>query len=266
MSSDEVVVLLMSIMVALITWGMWVRQPISFPPAAVMERPTGVLRLAPLVAAIVLFVILKTLSSFDVQDSPIYLTFYMVMGAAWVGLATQLTPLAGVSRRDDVLERRNPAAAVALAGAIVGITLTFAGGNIGDGPGWWVVVFSAAIATGTLYLTWLALDNLTGVGDTVTVERDMAAGLRLAGFLVAAGAILGRAAAGDWVSVPATLRDFVVAAWPILVLLAVAVVVERVARPTPARPTLPVVSYGLLPALAYEVATVLYIATIGIET
>ncbi|HJU66522.1 MAG TPA: hypothetical protein VJ596_12620 [Gemmatimonadaceae bacterium] len=266
MSPDEVVVLLMSTMVALTTWGMWVRQPITFPARAELGRPTGVLRLAPLVSAIVLFVILKTLSSFDVQDSPIYLTFYMVMGAAWVGLATQLTPLAGVSRRDDVLERRNPAAAVALAGAILGITLSFAGGNIGDGPGWWVVVFSAAIATGTLYLTWLAHDNLTGVGDVVTVERDLAAGVRLAGFLVATGMILGRAVAGDWVSVPATLRDFVVAAWPVLVLLGVAVLVERMARPSPERPALPVGTYGFLPALAYEIATVLYIASIGIET
>ncbi|MGH7719130.1 MAG: hypothetical protein ACREON_09840 [Gemmatimonadaceae bacterium] len=266
MSPDEVVILFVCIFLSLGFWGAWVRQPIKFPSAGMPRRPTRVLRLAPLVAALVLFAILKTLSSFDVQDSPVYLAFYMFMGAAWVGLATQLTAMAGVSRRDDVIERRNGAAAIALAGAIVGITLAFAGGNIGDGPGWWVVVFSAAISTGTLYLLWLALDNLTRINDAVTVERDPAAGVRLAGFLVAAGILLGRGVAGDWVSAAATLRDFVVTAWPVFVLLAAAVMVERALRPTPERPSQPLVSHGALPALIYVAAVLAYIAVIGIET
>jgi len=266
MSGDEAAVLLICIFLTLGFWGAWVRQPIKFPSAGMPRRPTRVLRLAPLVAALVLFAVLKTLSSFDVQDSAVYLTFYMLMGAAWVGVTTQLTALAGVSRRDDVIERRNGAAAIALAGAIVGITLAFAGGNIGDGPGWWVVVFSAAISTGTLYLLWLAFDNLTRINDTVTVERDPAAGVRLAGFLIAAGMLLGRGVAGDWVSAAATLRDFVVTAWPVFVLLAVAVAVERALRPTPERPSPPVGSHGMVPALTYVVAVLAYIAVIGIET
>jgi hypothetical protein len=40
------------------------------------------------------------------------------------------------------LEHGNPAA-----GAILGLTLAFARGNIGNGPGWWVVVFSAGMST-----------------------------------------------------------------------------------------------------------------------
>ena len=50
----------------------------------------------------------------------------------------------------------NAAAAMATAGATIGVTLSYAGGNIGDGPGWWVVVFSAAIATAGLFACWLA--------------------------------------------------------------------------------------------------------------
>ena len=123
-----------------------------------------------------------------------------------------------------------PSAAVAIAGALLGITLCFAGGNIGDGPGWWVVVFSAGVATAGLFAAWLLLEALTGISDTVTIDRDLAAGVRLGGLLVACGLRLGWAVAGDWISAEATLRDFAANAWLVLVLLAIAVLVERVAR------------------------------------
>lgn len=34
-------------------------------------------------------------------------------------------------------------AAYAIVGALAGITFSFARANVGNGPGWWVVVFSA---------------------------------------------------------------------------------------------------------------------------
>ena len=40
------------------------------------------------------------------------------------------------------------AAVPAVVGALVGVTFCYAGGNIGDGPGWWVVVFSAGAGDG----------------------------------------------------------------------------------------------------------------------
>ena len=219
-----------------------------------MGRPrTGrrLLHLAPLVAAALLWAVLRTASSFDVQDDPVYLTFYLVLGSAWVGLWIRSPALAGISVRDDVVERANGSAAIVVAGAMLGITLCYAGGNIGDGPGWWVVVFSAALATLALLAAWMVLEFASGVSDTITVDRDPAAGLRLAGFLIACGLILGRGVAGDWVSAEATVRDFVAAAWPVVVLVIVAAIVERVARPTPESPQSPVFAYGIAPALLY---------------
>jgi uncharacterized membrane protein YjfL (UPF0719 family) len=122
-----------------------------------------------------------------VRDDPRYLLFYFFPGAMWVSVAVRCLPLVGLSARDDVVERGNSSAALAIAGAILAITLCFAGGNIGDGPGWWVVVFSAGLATVALLLSWLVLETVARVADVVTIERDEAAGLRLGGWLIACG-------------------------------------------------------------------------------
>src|SRR4029453_10538043 len=150
-------------------------------------------------------------SAHDVRDDPTYLFMYVLLGAAWVGVWIRLLAMTGVSKRDDVVERSNSSAALAVAGATLGITLCYAGGNIGDGPGWWVVVFSAALATLALFAAWLLLGFASGVSDAVTVDRDPAAGLRLAAFLIGCGLILGRAVAGDWESAAATVREFAIA-------------------------------------------------------
>src|SRR5687767_9695060 len=164
------------------------------------------LSLAPPACAAVLFLILRRYASHDVRDSGTYLTFYVIVGAAWVGVGSLLLPWLGVSPRLDALERRNTAAAVAVAGALLGLTFAFAGGNIGNGPGWWVVVFSSGLATVSLFAGWAAVEAAGHVAESVAVERDVATGLRLAGMLTAAGLVFGRAAAGDWVSAGDTVR------------------------------------------------------------
>ena len=42
---------------------------------------------------------------------------------------------------------------------MLGVTLCYAGGNIGNGPGWWVVVFSAGLSTVALFAAWMVLDT-----------------------------------------------------------------------------------------------------------
>jgi hypothetical protein len=263
MSGDEIVVLIASGVVAVVCWGGW-----YISPALVrrMGRPGAgrrLLQLAPLVAAGLLWVVLRNASSFDVRDDPRYLTFYLVLGAAWVGLWIRWVALTGVSTRDDVVERANGSAAIVVAGAMLAITLCYAGGNIGSGPGWWVVVFSAALATVALFAAWILLELASGVSDVVTVDRDPAAGLRLAAFLIGSGLILGRAAAGDWESAEATVRDFGIAAWPVVILMVAAVVVERAARPTAESPRRPLLVYGLVPALLYAGAAVYQVMRLG---
>ncbi len=161
MSGDEVFVLLISIVLSAIIWGRWLWEVSFVAPRLSKSRDRRPLFLYPLAGAVLLFGVLKSFASFDVRDSVVYLFFYMMMGVAWVAVGLRFLALFGLSPRDDVIERGNRAAAQAIGGAVLGITLCFAGANIGDGPGWWVVVFSGALATGTFFVLWVRLKKLT---------------------------------------------------------------------------------------------------------
>lgn len=266
MSGDEIFVLLASCIAAAVAWGGWYVRSIGVERLGAPTRGRAPLWLAPPLAGVLLFVVLRTLAAHDVRDDARYLLMYEAMGAAWVGVAARAAAIMGMSARDDVYERGNRAAGFALAGVVLAITLCFAGGNIGDGPGWWVVVYSAALSTVALLVLWAMLDAVSSVNDVVTIDRDAAAGLRLAGFLVGVGCILGRAVAGDWVSARATVGDFLAFSWRVLPLVALAALVDARARPTPARPAAPVLLAGALPGLLYAGigAALVYLA--GIPT
>ena len=196
MSGDEIVVFLATVILSLVFWIPWTLENLR---VGHHRAGRGWLNAAPLASGAALCAVLLGFASYDVQDDPVYVVFYMSMGAAWVGLAVRVVlPYLGLSARDDVLERGNVAAAYAMGGAVLGLTLCFAGGNIGDGPGWWVVVFSALLSTGAFFISWFFLDKLTRLADVVTIDRDPAAGLRLAAFFAGSGLILGRAVAGNW--------------------------------------------------------------------
>jgi uncharacterized membrane protein YjfL (UPF0719 family) len=237
--------------IALYTWVLWFRDLLTVARGRSGSLGRLILSGVPFVCALVLFQVLRRFASSDVRDDEIYLGFYLILGAAWVGLGTTALALCDLSVRDDVVERANRAAVPALAGGLLAITFCFAGGNIGDGPGWWVVVFCGLLSTGTLLLAWKLLNRLTQAADAVTVDRDVAAGVRVAGFFIGAGLILGRAVAGDWKSAGATLFDFGRTGWPVILLLAVAVLIERRLRPSPEIPERPVLIGGVLPFLVY---------------
>src|SRR5688500_15020369 len=248
MSGDEVFVFAGSALLAVVMWGAWYIGPRRIRR---LGRPASgrlLLDLAPLVSLGVLLVVLKTVSAHDVRDDLRYLLLYFSLGAMWVSVAVRCLPLVGLSARDDVGERGNGSAAHAVAGALLALTLCFAGGNIGDGPGWWVVVFCAGMATVTLLLTGAIVQKLGERWELISVERDAASGVRLAGFLVAVGLVCGRGAAGDWTSAANAVRDFVTIAWPVLPLAVVEIVASRLLRPTPERPEPPPAAFGFIPA------------------
>ena len=251
MSEDEVFALVVCGALASVTWIAWYRDVIVVAPRSSGTGVRLLLAAAPGAAGVLLYQVLRRLAASDVRDAPIYIVFYLLMGAAWVGIAVRLLALFGLSARDDVIERGNRAAAPAIAGAVLGITLCFAGGNIGDGPGWWVVVFCAILGTGTLLLLWTLLHRLTGVADAITIDRDSATGIRAAGFFLAAGLILGRAVAGDWEGSGPALLDFVLNGWPAAALLGVATLLERRLRPSFETLERPALTQGALPALLY---------------
>ncbi len=251
MSEDEVIVVSVCMVLAAIFWFLWYRDVLLVARRCAGFFERLLLAAAPAASAYLLFQVLRRLAASDVRDDPLYFFFYLAMGAFWIGAGMRGLSLFGLSARDDVIERGNRAAATAISGAILGIALCFAGGNIGDGPGWWVVVFCAILSTGTLLLFWTFLDRATGVADTITIDRDPATGIRAGAFFLGAGLILGRAVAGDWEGGGPALLDFVLKGWPAAVLLVLATLLESWLRPTPEAPDRPVLTHGALPALLY---------------
>lgn len=263
-SKDEALVLTVSVALCILTWIWWYWELRAGSKLRRERTPGRALAVAPPAALAVLYLILKRWSSFDVQSSPAYLFQYVALGAAWLGVFLRFFPWFGISARDDVAERGNPAAAVALAGATLGLILCFAGGNIGDGPGWWVVVYSSGLATACFFASWAVFESKAHASDAVTIDRDLAAGARHASFSVAQGLILGRAVAGDWKSAGATLADLGTNGWPALALLALALSFERALRPTGAEPRRSLIVCGVVPGAVLLAAAATWIARIGV--
>lgn len=267
MSGDEIVVFALSLAIGIGGWTWW------FWRASDLERQrpghprvsAGYVGIGTSVALTIVVVseVIRRAGSLDVRASFVYLWLYQALGLAWVRLSAALMPFMGISPRDDVIERQNRAAIPAVGGALIAISFCYAGGNIGNGPGWWVVVFCAALATAGLTGAWILVDRLTTITDAVTIDRDPAAGVRLGGLLIACGVVLGRAVAGDWHSVHLTVGDFLFSAWGVLPIIGVAILIERVARPTSARPHAPFVLLGTLPFLLYLTLAAAFVWWLG---
>lgn len=258
-SPDEMMVMVVAAVTALVSWGSWYYALSAVGRRVRTQGNRSGLALTPLLCALLLYVVLGRWSSEDVRTDPAYMLFYMIAGAAWLGLYRTALPFLGLSVRDDALERGNGAAAWAVSGALAGGTCCFAGANVGNGPGWWVVLFSGVLSTTGLFFLWRALHACTGLAEKVVVDRDVAAALRAAGFWVGCGLILGRAVAGDWVSAGATVVDFGRTAWLALVLAGAVAVVERSQGPDlPLSPGAVCIS-GCVPAAVYITAGVVVV-------
>jgi hypothetical protein len=195
-------------------WASWYRDLFLVNPWRSPIVLRAVLAILPLLCLASIFHTLSRYGAPAVRSDAMYLTFYAVLGAGWLGVATLLFPFLGLSVRDDVLERGNAGAGVAIVGALAGVCCCFCGANIGDGPGVEVVLFSATLASLFFFAFWVIRESLSHVSEAITVDRDLGAGIRLCGFLLSIGMICGWSVAGDWKSVLGTLRDFEHSAWP----------------------------------------------------
>jgi len=230
MSPDEFVITIISLILAALAWWRLYSPLVHHRNAGRGGSERRLLGLAPLLCAAALLTVLLAWASSDVRNNPIYLIFYTVFGAAVVGALMFLTPLLGLSIRDDAIERCNVAAAYAASGIMLGLTGCYAGANIGDGPGWWVVLFCAMLSSAGFLVLWAIVEGAGHIAETITIERDEGAGLRFGLFAVAVGAILGRSVAGDWVSAQDTLVDFGGFMWPAAALAVIEVIAARSMR------------------------------------
>ena len=259
MSGDEILVTLISTIAGPVAWLWWFMRAGQIESLRRSTWPVRTVGYTLAAVGILVLGILRFCAADDVRDAPKYVFQYFVLGLAWVRLSVGLFPLLGLNTWDDLLERRNAAAGVAWVGAAMACALAYCGGNVGNGPGWWVVVFSGGLATFALFVAWFVLAQWGGLGDAVALDRDAAAGVRLAGFLIACGLIFSTAVTGDWVSAGATLKDFVARAWPADVLIVAALVVELALRRPAGQPRWSLVAAGAIPAAVYIAAALLVV-------
>jgi uncharacterized membrane protein YjfL (UPF0719 family) len=222
----EIFAFIASVFLSLKGWWTWYGDIASVNRLRAPVSKRLVLLAAPLVCLALILIALTKLAATTVRNDGLYISFYLLVGAGWLGGATLIFPFLGISARDDVLERGNRAASWAVTGALTGASCSFAGANVGNGPGVDAVLFSAVLSSALFIGLWLGIDLLTSISDAITIDRDERAGIRLGGFLLGIGLLSGWSVAGDWVSASATLKDFVISAWPATLLTVVAVVVE----------------------------------------
>lgn len=192
-----------------------------------------------------------------------YQLLFAAGGLMWLWVIGWLLPWFGLSVVDDALDRANLAAASVVCGAMLGAMAMYAGGNVGSGPTIWTTIAPAFVATGAWLAVWFLLELITHLSERIAIDRDVAAGLRHAGFLFATGLILGRACAGDWTSWDGTFSEMLHIGWPVVLLAVVAIVLNFAWRPTPQSPSPGVVTIGLVPAVIFVVLALGYIVMLG---
>jgi hypothetical protein len=126
----EVPAFIASVFLTFKSWSAWYSDLFSVNRFRVSIQQRLALFGAPVVSLAFIFVTLTKAASSDVRHDPLYLAFYLLIGAAWIGGGTLVFPFLGISARDDILERGNGASAWAVVGALAGMSCSFAGANV----------------------------------------------------------------------------------------------------------------------------------------
>ena len=264
-SEDEWVFLVVALAGACVGAWRWYFTLLRVSPLNADSRSQVLLNLAPPISLVLLMLVLQSLADpVYVAGHLDYTLLFLAGGACWVFGASEAFALMGVSTIDDAMRRRNPAAAVAVAGGLVGVMLAYAGSNIGNGPTIWTTLVPAFAATAVLLAFWFVLELIGGAYEAITLDHDVAAAIRLAAFLVCVGAILGRAMAGDWLDWDSTFLEFVKLGWPAALLIPAMVMMNRRYAPTPQQTHPEPGTRGLTPAVIMLVVTMAYLVYLGL--
>ncbi len=120
----------------------------------------------------------------------------------------------------------------------------------------------AVLSTATLFVLWMLVARVAGAAESITIERDEHTGIRVGGWLAGTGIVAGACVAGDWISLAATLRDFVKYFWPLVFLAIAFALYERAVRHRdPAMQ--PTKTHSVISASSMIVAGGVYAAWIG---
>ncbi len=206
MSEDEFVVMLVSI-------GFGVAAAVrtrvsSLPPALTRGNPgIGLMRLAVAASLIWTAVVIRFFGDDSIRG--IYVVFYMIMAytvTKWFGQILGAR-LFGLHLRSDVYERKNLAASVFIAGAILATGLVF-GGSLwgeadpasGDEGGWWIPLGFFLLGWGLL-MTVTALYLWREPGRfrlQIRQERDTAMAWSATVYMVTTASVIFEGVAGDF--------------------------------------------------------------------
>jgi len=224
----EAVVFIISAVGALWLLIPWYKTLSKAWPKERCRRARTALKLLPPASFVIILVILLTLADPTVSGSAFWTFFYIVLGFWWISVGLYLANHCfDLSWRDDVVnQNRDEPAVFPVIGSFVGLSLIYAGANVGDGPGWWCVLFAGGLGIAVWLLLGHIVHKMTGAFDTITIDRDVPCGIRMGFYLTASGLILAKASSGDWTSFGATVTEFLVG-WYVLPLTAVAIFVEK---------------------------------------
>src|SRR5262245_20931584 len=121
-----------------------------------------------------------------------YVILFIAGAGAWFSLTIFSLSGLGINVRHDVVVNGNRAAAFAVVGVALATTLIYTWSNIGAGPTIWTTILPAALGSLTLLSFWFLIETIASVSDAITIDRDRATGIRIAGWAIAAAIILGR--------------------------------------------------------------------------
>ncbi len=227
MDITEVIILIFSCYYTVKSLNDWYQKLPGIGPVRRDNAIKYVLGILPVASFFIILFTLRFLASFDVVNDLIYIIFYVLLGYSWTYLGMKMVFIFfDISWIDDVLNMNNKAALFAVSGAFLGLVTIYSGANIGDGPGWWCVIFAGGLGLISWFVLGRIVNSLTQVFERITVDRDIYCGIRFGAYLLASGIILARASAGDWTSFYDTIVEFLVG-WPVLPLTVLVILVER---------------------------------------
>jgi uncharacterized membrane protein YjfL (UPF0719 family) len=262
MSGDELLVAMVTEVFGIIYWIWWFGAAFQTNRLVRPGARRAALALSFIASLGVVLAALLTFADPQVSESSAYIFLFLGVELSALATVTAFGTAVGLSPLDDAIRRPNPAAAWATGGLWLGTSITVAGANVGRGDTIGTTLGPLVLAIITILVLWTVFSIATGGMRSVTLDRDEPSGIRLAALFGAWGIILGRAVSGDWESTEGMWDDFVNQGRPVVLLLAVATVIERLLRPIVRRPSPPRWA-GWLPAIGYLAVAVVWPTWLG---